>query len=138
MNNDTDSLMTPWFADGMLVEQNEVPRSGRVKNNEFDGWLTAMYARLFTGGVSGGENVARVDAAWCSIGGLLPFVRDSPLLCSRQPCEVCLTNFLCELIGRHSTYAGGISFKSGNEPHILTATPKTATDMVQVLTGSGS
>jgi hypothetical protein len=55
-----DTLRTR-FA-GVSVEQNEVRGSVRVAGKEFDGWLTAVYARLSTDRGLGGENVARAGA----------------------------------------------------------------------------
>ena len=47
---------------GVLVEQNEVRGSVRVKDKEFGSWLAAVYERLSTDRGLGGENVARVGA----------------------------------------------------------------------------
>jgi hypothetical protein len=56
-----DTLST--HVEGVAVEQNEVRGSLRVKDKAFDAWLATVYARLSTGGGSGGENVARVGGA---------------------------------------------------------------------------
>jgi hypothetical protein len=49
--------------EGVLVEQNEVKGSLRVKDKEFDSWLATVYARLSVGSGSDAANVARVSAA---------------------------------------------------------------------------
>lgn len=48
---------------GVSVEQNEVRCSVRVKDEEFDPWLAAVYARLSVDGGAGGETVAGVGGA---------------------------------------------------------------------------